>query len=341
MSASRRRTLKRITVVTIGVLFVILGFRQLASSGIVRASESRTDHHVEVRVDREVDRRVASAATTDDVLFAEAFAVREGEQLRLDLTNERVEILPAKGLEATVTVRGRGDDAQREFERRRFSADYRSGVLTVRTDPPRGWRRGRTDAQFVVTVEIPSRFSASVDVASGAVQIDEISGDLSVDTGSGSIAVGSARGGRISLDTGSGSIRADRLDGDVEVNTGSGSIDIGTVNGRFEGDTGSGSISVAEADVSRFLADTGSGSVDARLLREADVDIDTGSGRVTLALPSSIGAEIELSGRPIRIDDALRFQGRQDRNGARGRLGSGGPEMEIETGSGGITLRAG
>lgn len=340
MSASRRRTLKRIAVVAIGLLFFMIGVRQISALGHRHSHEHRHEHRVEQRVERHSDRRVSPTAAATDVLFAEAFAVREGDRLDLDLSNERVEIRTAKGQEATVTVRGRGDDAREEFERRRFTARYSGGELVVRTDPPRGWRRGRMDAQFVVVVEIPARFSASVDVASGAVQVDEINGDLSVDTGSGSIAVGSARGGRISLDTGSGSIRADRLDGDVDLSTGSGSIDVGSVSGRFEGDTGSGSISVAEADVSDFSADTGSGSVTARLLRNAGVDIDTGSGRVELTLPPGFGADVDLSGRPIRIDDALGFSGQKDRMHARGRLGSGGRDMDIGTGSGGIALRA-
>ena len=274
------------------------------------------------------------------MLYSRTFAVREGDHLDVDLGSERVEILPARGREATVTVRGEGRDAEAEFQRRRFSADYSNGRLDVRTDPPRSFRMGSTDARFVVTVEVPVQFSATVDVGSGSVRVERLNGDLNVSTGSGSIEVGTARGRRVALDTGSGSVRADVLAGEVEIDTGSGSIQVGRVTGSFAGDTGSGSIRVAEADVDRFFADTGSGSVSARLLREADVEVDTGSGHVEITLPRAAGADVELSGGPVRIDDALGFRGEKERDYARGRIGNGGRRVHVDTGSGGVSLLA-
>ena len=279
-----------------------------------------------------------SAPASGDVLFAQTFAVREGDRLDVDLRAEHVKLRPARGLEATVTVRGSGPDARRDFERSRFSAAYRGGVLSVRTDPPRRWQEGQSERQVVI--EVPVRFSATVDVGSGSVRVERLSGDLTVDTGSGDITVGTARGRRIRLHTGSGDVTADLLEGDVEAETGSGNVRVDRAVGALAADTGSGDVSVGEADVRAFEADTGSGAVTASLVRAAETEIDTGSGRVRLTLPAATDADVELRGRPIRVDRALAFSGDVSRREMSGRLGAGGPEIEVSTGSGGITLRA-
>ena len=330
--ARRRRRLQRAALASIVALGAFVAIQQLSARPHVH-------HEVRKVVEEDVVVAVDDRPASGDVLFAETFAVREGDRLSVDLRSERVEILPARGREATVTVRGEGRDARRAFEESRFSARYAGGKLDVRTDPPRRWRMRR--GSYTVTIEVPVQFSADVNVGSGAVHVERIGGDLAVDTGSGAITVGTAKGGRIELRTGSGAIRAGELAGDVELDTGSGRIEVRRVSGAFSGDTGSGSIRVGEADVDRFEADTGSGSVTATLLREAEVEVDTGSGRVRLTLPTASGADVELRGRPIRIDPALAFSGdvsTRGRDEMRGRLGAGGPEMHVESGSGGVEL---
>ena len=311
--ARRRRRLQRAALASIVALGAFVAIQQLSARPHVH-------HEVRKVVEEDVVVALDDRPASGDVLFAETFAVREGDRLSVDLRSERVEILPARGREATVTVRGEGRDARRAFEESRFSARYAGGKLDVRTDPPRRWRMRR--GSYTVTIEVPVQFSADVNVGSGAVHVERIGGDLAVDTGSGAITVGTAKGGRIELRTGSGAIRAGELAGDVELDTGSGRIEVGRVSGAFSGDTGS-------------------GSVTATLLREAEVEVDTGSGRVRLTLPKSSGADVELRGRPIRIDPALAFSGdvsTRGRDEMRGRLGAGGPEMHVESGSGGVEL---
>ena len=329
MSISPRRTLQRLALVGVGLLSTAFVAQHLSASGGTQTAQAH-----------EKEYEVRTVRADDDVLYERSFAVQRGGDLVVKLGSERVEILRARGREATVTVRGEGRDARSEFERRRFTASRAANALTVRTDPPRSVRMRSRDARFVVTIEIPAEFNGRIDVGSGSVRVDEVVGNLNVNTGSGSVTVGSARGRRIVLDTGSGSIRAESLDGAIRADTGSGAIRIDAVRGSFEGDTGSGSIRVERADVARFSADTGSGAVSAGLWRDAEVDIDTGSGRVELTLPRRARADVDLSGRPIRIDNALGFRGEQRRGDARGEIGGGGPDMDIHTGSGGITLNA-
>ena len=337
MSALSRRRFQRIALWVIGGLVVLVGIRQAAAAAShlfqvdhdVRVERHhRGAHPHEKRIERHVIRRqIAQTSRRDDVIFAETFAVREGEKLVVDLSSESVDIRRARGLEATVTVRGEGRRAREALERKRFSARHQRGVLTVRTDPPRSWRvRGR-QPRLSVVIEIPARFEADIDVGSGAVRVDRLAGDLRVDTGSGAIQVGSARGGEISLDTGSGAVRADELEGEVSIDTGSGSIQLGRVTGSFDANTGSGSVRVDRADVREFDASTGSGSITASLARAGDISAESGSGSIDLTLPRGARADVDLSGSRVDIDGALDFRGESSRRRARGTIGGGGERI--------------
>ena len=304
MSTSARSRFQRLALVALGALLVALGAPRL-SDALARAPGGG------------LGGAVASA-----VLYDETFRVRPGERLDLDLGSEAVTVRTVDGDRARVTVEGRGRDAAREFERRRFSARATGGGLDVRTDPPRRlFSRGRSGVRFEVTVEVPRRFDVALDVGSGAVAVGDLDGDLVVDTGSGAVVVGDVSGDRVRIDTGSGAVRAGRLRGDVRIDTGSGAVRLARVDGPLVVDTGSGAVVVA-------------------LGARAPATIDTGSGAVALTLPRGLGFDVDLDGSPVEIDEALGFRGQRERGEARGRLGEGGPELRVDTGSGAVRLRA-
>ncbi|MEM1055072.1 MAG: DUF4097 family beta strand repeat-containing protein [Bacteroidota bacterium] len=258
-----------------------------------------------------------------DVLFDETFRVRAGGELRLDLGNENVTVRTTRGDRARVTVEGRGRDTEREFERRRFSAQSSGSDLIVRTRPPRRWGRwSRTEASFQVTIEIPREYSVNLDTGSGDIRMASINGDARIDTGSGDVSLENVSGETILIDTGSGDVEANRLRGDVRIDTGSGDVEIGTVE--------NGTVSV----------DTGSGDVDLALIATGRAVFDTGSGSVTLRLDDRDGFDVDLDGGSVRIDGDLDFAGRQERREARGRLGDGGASIRVGSGSGTIRLLA-
>lgn len=298
-----RSRLQRLALAALAVLAVAVGAERLAEAAPFRVP--------------------SVAAPAADELFRESFDVRPGDDLVVDLGAEAVVVETSTDRRALVTVEGRGRDARREFERRRFSARAARGRLDVRTDPPRrGFWRGRADAQFTVTVRVPEAFDVSVDVGSGAVRVGpRLRGDLRVDTGSGAVVVGDVTGDRIVVDTGSGGVRAGRLVGDVRIDTGSGGVSVESVDGPV-------------------LVDTGSGGVSIALDSAAPATVDTGSGGVTVALPRGAGFDVDLDGGSVSIDDALDFSGRRDRDAARGTLGRGGPRVKVDTGSGSIRVRA-
>lgn len=289
----------------------------------------------------------ALAVSHADELYRQAFDVRPGGDLVVDLGAEAVVVETTSGSRALVTVEGRGRDAEREFERRRFTARASGGDLDIRTDPPQRsfnlfglFGSGRSDAQFTVTVRVPDRYNVSVDVGSGAVRVGpRLQGNLMVDTGSGAVVVGDVTGRQIVIDTGSGAVRAGRLAGDVTIDTGSGAVAVRSVEGRTLVDTGSGAVSIGSVE-GATMVDTGSGGVALTLASAAPVEVDTGSGGVALTLPRGTGFDVDLDGGSVQIDEALDFRGRRERDEAQGTLGRGGPLVEVDTGSGSIRLRA-
>lgn len=345
MSTPRRR-FQSLALLALGFLLVVFGAQRIrAAIGGLFHHEHRVEHRSEHRhADRERDRhrhvRVEMARTAArDVLYDQTFRVREGGRLVVDLGSENVTVRTGSGNRARVIVEGRGWDAAEEFERRRFTARAQGDRLVVRTDPPsRRWSTASRDAQYQVTVEIPRRFSAELDLGSGNVEVGDLRGDLSVDVGSGNVSVASVDGSA-AVDTGSGNVQVGAVAGDLEVDTGSGNVQAGRVDGRFSADTGSGRVQAGPVD-GPVAVDTGSGRVEVTMARAHPAEIDTGSGSVTVHLPRTADVDVEFDGGSVRLDDAFSFQGARERDEARGRIGRGGPRLHIDTGSGSIALRA-
>ncbi|MBS1817103.1 MAG: DUF4097 family beta strand repeat protein [Acidobacteria bacterium] len=146
--------------------------------------------------------------------------------------------------------------------------------------------------------------------------------------------------------TGDGRVNIRQLAGDVHVQTGDGAIRLEQVTGPVFAASGDGSIEVDGAPQSVTLR-SGDGRVHVRTSAAAagaDWRIATGDGPVVVEVPSSFGAVLDAStgdGR-VRVDGLAFEDGGGDATGrrsARGRIGAGGPRLEIRSGDGSITVR--
>ena len=201
-----------------------------------------------------------------------------------------------------------------------------------------------------------------VDARSGSVDANMVDGSLLVLTGSGRVDVSNARG-HVRIDTGSGGVQADHIaGGTLFIDTGSGSIEANSIETRAASmgtgsggirvdritapelklDTGSGSIQARAVNAQTLSLDTGSGSILLDLLSDVrNARIDTGSGSVTLGVPAVLGAELEVDTGSGGIHSEVPLQViTQKRSHLRGRLGDGNGRIVIDTGTGGVRLRA-
>jgi hypothetical protein len=221
----------------------------------------------------------------------------------------------------------------------------------------------RNNVSISYEIVIPSETRVKATTGSGSIRIEGTRGPVDAGTGSGSIRVFDVRegltahtgsgsihlehiGGSVETRTGSGSIRAEGIAGPVKAETGSGSIFVEMTAGQGAGSrdaevtTGSGSIEVSGVDGS-LQARTGSGGIRAGGNPSGDWDVDAASGSVTLRLEDGSSCNLvahSSSGRITAEHPGLVTEsvGRRD---MRGKVGGGGPVVQVRTRSGGITIR--
>lgn len=148
---------------------------------------------------------------------------------------------------------------------------------------------------------------------------------------------------RVSADTGSGGIRISDVEGPVDADTGSGSIVAELLSaGPVVLDTGSGSIRVSGVE-GRLTASTGSGSIKIEGIPSGDWEVKSSSGGITVVVPenSSFDLHARTSSGGIRTDFPITVQGRLSKKQLSGRVGQGGPRMELRTSSGSIRIEKG
>lgn len=217
------------------------------------------------------------------------------------------------------------------------------------------------EASADLRIRVPRGKSLDLNLAVGEATVSNVEGDIRIDVQAASVTTQGTRG-KLDLDTGSGEVRVTDARGEIALDTGSGSVTLESVAGpRLELDSGSGRITARGVEVEELRLDTGSGRVSLRDVKtrelaldsgsgsveidlSSDVDrmeVDAGSGSITIGVPPSLGAEvlIETGSGGIDVDVPITMT-RSGRRSLEGRLGDGRGRMAIETGSGGVRIRA-
>lgn len=164
--------------------------------------------------------------------------------------------------------------------------------------------RGDLEAHADLTVRVPRGQRIALYLAVGRAEVVNVDGQLRIDVGSAEVDVTGSKGSLI-LDTGSGRVTVSDFTGDVMVDAGSGGVSLKGIKGTtLELDSGSGGVEATDIEVGNLTADVGSGGLRLLRLKAPRVKLESGSG----------GANVEL------LSDV--------------------EELIVETGSGGVTVRA-
>lgn len=207
-------------------------------------------------------------------------------------------------------------------------------------------------------IQVPEQTEVESSTGSGSETVEMVKGPVTLSTGSGSVRVREI-GSDTQVSTGSGSIELNDIQGAVRAKTGSGSITGDAIAGAFKGETGSGHLEVrlsAPGDVyattgsghvelngvdGKLYAHSGSGHVEVTGTPRADWEVHAGSGGVDLHIPNGVGFDVDahagsgsvnVSG-PITMESSM-----SDHHSVRGKVRGGGPNVEVTTGSGSITI---
>jgi DUF4097 and DUF4098 domain-containing protein YvlB len=276
--------------------------------------------------------------------------VRGRDALRVLYPGDRV-VVPSMGSNSTSTMRVNedgtfGDDRDGHEHGRKMTLSGRGPGVEASADVkllvPAGtnlivrWGNGEASV---------SRVDADVtlDGASMPIRAAELRGAFHADIGSGSVDVVGCEG-VIGVDTGSGRVhlRDVHTRGDIAVDTGSGEVSGESLSAATVAiDTGSGSIALENVQAKSVTLDTGSGSIDLDLSEDVSMlVVESGSGDVTVSFPHGVGAQlsVETGSGGIHSELALETQVRKH-DALVGRIGDGHGTIDIETGSGTVTLR--
>lgn len=194
-----------------------------------------------------------------------------------------------------------------------------------------------------LVIAVPRGRVLHLDQGVGSIDARSVAADLDLDIDSGSI---EARGitGDLLADTGSGRVLAEDLQGNVSIDTGSGQVTLrNTAGDKVLVDTGSGEVTASGISCTNLVIDTGSGTVDLQLdcLDEGRFVVDTGSGGINLVLPEGASAHVSADTGSGGIDNAV--PGSKVRSKDRGELdfsvGAGAARVQLDTGSGPITIK--
>jgi hypothetical protein len=162
---------------------------------------------------------------------------------------------------------------------------------------------------------------------------------LSSRTGSGDVTVEGIRG-PVQAETGSGDVKMRGLHGNVTAQTGSGDTRFEGIEAeRVEIKTGSGDVSVRDLHCA-LAARTGSGDIEAEGQPTGAWRLHTGSGEVKLRLPADLGFDLEArsSSGDVNTNLPVTVEGAIGHGEVRGKVRGGGVPVEVQTGSGDISI---
>ena len=181
---------------------------------------------------------------------------------------------------------------------------------------------------------------ADASSGSGSVRLSNIGAETHAHTGSGDIELNTIRGPARAT-AGSGGIRAVGIAGGLTASSGSGSVKLEqTAAGDVEIGTGSGDVEIKGAK-GAVKVQTGSGSITAQGDPAGDWRLRTGSGDVSVEFPQQAAFNLVARTSSGSIDSGreIAVQGKLSPRELQGKVGGGGPTVDLSTSSGSIQIR--
>jgi Putative adhesin len=181
---------------------------------------------------------------------------------------------------------------------------------------------------------------ADMNSGSGSLHVKNIGGEVRARTGSGDIELETIRG-NAHASAGSGTIRAIGIGGGLIASSGSGDVKLEqTAAGDVEISTGSGDVEIKGVKGGAKVT-TGSGSITAQGDPTGDWRLHSGSGSVRVDFPPQAAFNLVARTSSGNIETAhdISVQGKISPRELQGKVGAGGPLVELSTSSGSIEIR--
>jgi DUF4097 and DUF4098 domain-containing protein YvlB len=254
--------------------------------------------------------------------FSYSYNLKPGGRLSVENMNGSVEITgwDRDTVEITGVKYAATEDLLRSM---RIDVQSSADSVRIRTVPP-GARRGNLGARY--TIKVPRKTELERVVSSnGSVQTRDIEGTARIRTSN-------------------GAVRANNTRGALEVETSNGSIDVNDHSGSITGHTSNGRVHVDLSNPEqgrpiRLESSNGGITLKMRELNGNNVRLSTSNASISLALPENAGAQLRASTSNGHVQSDLPVQGKIEKNHADGKIGAGGPYVELTTSNGSINLQ--
>ena len=278
--------------------------------------------------------------------FHSSYEMGPGGRLRLSNRNGSLEVT---GWDRnSVDVSGTKYGPEREGLQAIKVDIHQSGdTLEIRTRTPNSaggwWHGGNYGVRY--RLRIPRRFVLDrVETTNGSVTVEDVEGGGYVKSTNGKLSF-ARTSGDYRLETTNGGIELDECSGADRAETTNGPVRARLKNGSLEAHSTNGGIDVRisnpqEGKSLRLSTTNGGATLVMEQFHDNPIRIGTTHGGVTLRLPENVNAQVDATASIGGVSSELPLSSSEDRgkHHLRGRYGSGGPEIELTTSTGGIRI---
>lgn len=272
--------------------------------------------------------------------FSYSYKLAPGGRLSLESFNGSAEIVGWD--QDTVEVTGEKYASRREvMEQIKIDAISEASYLRVRAMKPIE-RNCNCGAKFVLRV--PRKVMIErVETSNGALRAESIEGTARMKSSNGSVKLWRVNGD-VDVATSNGSIEMSEFSGSATLKTSNGRVRGDGIRGSLSADTSNGSIDVTieELDSGRALnleSSNGSITVALRKYNNNPVTAHTSNSSINVRLPEGVNAEVRAATSNGSISSEFDVVTRtSSKNRLDGRIGNGGPLLDLTTSNGAVRL---
>jgi len=254
-----------------------------------------------------------------------------------------------------------------------FSVTVAGNKLTATAKPKRNFNNRDNQISISYNIYVPVACSTHLNTSGGGISISDLTGEQHFYTSGGGIEVkgltgkiyGRTSGGGIEvsdskqdidLETSGGGIEAKRCSGQIHLNTSGGSIELTDLSGNIRATTSGGNVeaekingdlvthtsggNISMTSMSGSLeASTSGGNIHIEILETGKyVKLSNSGGSVHLEMPKGKGLDLDIHGDRIKTEGLSNFSGSMEKQSINGTVNGGGIPVDINAGSGGVTL---
>lgn len=222
----------------------------------------------------------------------------------------------------------------------RIEIEAQKDQIRIRAERPMA-RRGGAGVKFVLRV--PKKVQLEeIKTSNGAIRVEDIEGVANLRSSNGSIRLSRIRGS-VRAETSNASIELADVAGGAYARTSNGGIRGEVSKGAFEGITSNSGIEIRlrEMDASQPVRlESSNGRIDVTLDAAREVRASSSNSSIQLRLPANANATVraQTSNSSINSDFEVATTGRLSKTSLEGRIGSGGPLLDLSTSNGSIRL---